>query len=228
MPTRIFSSQAHIRVTLGLLGLCASLGAAIAQAATLTDIHATGGLISGTLNGVPFTEQPWLLQGQADLSSAVYYDNYLGSPAWLAPASGVLVTIGVGGTPTALTGAWQIASIDLTTYAGIGLCRVSDCLGGAGLGNIEDFFVNLTTLETPYTKTGSAGVFNEDSYATNSGTLQVTEYTAESGTACIGEVSTCGQFAISGGGAVPEPATVGLLAAGLLGIGAGRKRLAAV
>lgn len=174
MTPELATQQARIRTTLGLLGFCALLGVSSAEAASLTNIELSGGLISGTLNSVPFTDQPWVLEGQGDLSTAVY-DPSLGVPAYFVSMSSVTITIGAGGTPTALSGNWQFTSGQVGLQGTTGFCDLigSGCFG-AGIAGAPELFFNPATVAVPLTETGTS-LFNDDAYS--SGLLVITSST---------------------------------------------------
>ena len=209
---------------LALLGVVALLGAQYSQAVTISDIRITGGLISGSLNSTPFTEQPWLLEGQADLSTATFDQQ---ENTYNVSLSSVTITIGASGNPTALSGTWQLLTFEFEGGGVAGFCERdgANCIGGGLVGSPQDLFFDPSTLSLPYSKSGNS-LFNTATYS--SGVLVVSADSSATGTMCIGAVANCGSFAVNGGGgsggSVPEPTTLALLSAGLLGACATRRQ----
>ncbi len=203
-----------------LLGLALVLALALmapaaAQAGQLLSYTLNGGNITGTLNGVAFSNASYTLTAVADtanLTTGVYGGIF---PYYFIPATTVTITVG-GLTPVDFTTlVWGPISIDYSAILGAGAGGIGFYDSGfttSGFGMIAASGGLYNNLSSPGSFTGLSGTPANAIYSTTGGDLIITDATNN-------QPST---FTIA---PVPEPAT--LVSAGLgggLALGLARRR----
>jgi len=204
-------------LSVGMIALACMLAVPSAADASTLTYTATGGIITGTLGGTPFTDATWSITGTANPTNVVtgtYFGvtfNFLAMTPLLTITTGsstlqaAIVTTGSTGQQVGVLS--LDASIELSGYGidGFGYLEgggssVSDFFGVVGLGLFTD-------LQTLFVGPGSQITNNLN---TNVGLFVVSDYTDQGAT-----------FTVSGGSpsSVPEidPNSLGSVLALVLG-----------
>ncbi len=202
-------------------GICllACLAASDTAQAGMRRYELSGGLISGTLNGVAFTNASWTISAEADTADIQYQAGEY--PVWYQiPTPTISIASGSSPLTANLTGDWSLQSRDynaaIANYASIYF--VNSVIPGEGFGAYisgENILSNLSTIAT---------------YSAGSGFNYARTYTTDVGNLFIASTSyNTGSFTVSPGAAVPEPSVNVLLgvAAGFAGFLGWRQRRAA-
>jgi hypothetical protein len=207
-------------LSVGLIALASMLAAPSAADASTLTYTATGGIITGTLGGTPFTDATWSITGTADPTNVVT-GTYLGFFPFNFLAMTPLLTITTGSSTlqaTVLTSGSTgqqvgVYSVDASLvqsgrgFGGFGYLEgdgstlFSDSLGLVGLGLYTD-------LQSPLSGSGEQRA--QGSFNTNIGLFDVIQPTNQDAT-----------FTVSGGSpsSVPEidPNSLGSVLALVLG-----------
>lgn len=196
-----------------LAAISATTLAAHAQQLSYTE---TGGNISGSLNGVSFSDATWQLTATADSSAATYYSvgGSIYAPVWALYVTPTL-TITSGSTVfTATLTGWDIESRDYSfgspgTAAAI-MFSAANADGNEGVEQgfsayLSGSFDNFVNLQSTGTFTGASG-FDGQTYSTSAGDLIITSDSGQPGTFNITAAP------------VPEPSTLCLSVLGGLGL----------
>ena len=208
-------------LSVGLIAFASMLAAPSAADASTLTYTATGGIITGTLGGTPFTDATWSITGTADPANVI--SGTSASPGGTIPfnflAMTPLLTITTGSSTLQAT---MVANGSIGQQVGVFSIDLSADLSGLGLdvfgylagdgSNLEDDLgvIGLelyTDLQSPFS--GSGGQLASD-FNTNVGLFVVSDST-DQGAA----------FTVSGGSpsAVPEidPNSLGSVLALVLG-----------
>ena len=186
-------------------GLALALGLGLAAAShsaqgAILQYTLSGGTITGTLNGSPFTSAVWSITATADTGNVINQNSTYNSISnWV---SAPLVTIGTG--QTALT----------ATLQNFGAYAYDDTAGGSSPNNsmfygFDDSSIGgaaylvsqggvYNDLKTIATVTGNVAFQPANNYSTNLGILKITGSTSGLGTLNVSAASST---------AVPEPGT---------------------
>jgi hypothetical protein len=215
-PITIMIRLSFQTLSVGLIALASMLAAPSAADASTLTYTATGGIITGTLGGTPFTDATWSITGTADPTNVV--SGTTGSPFGPLPfnflAMTPLLTITTGSSTlqativtTGSTGQQVgVFSVDAGaimsgySYDGFGYIEGDGSIG-QGFG-VEGFGL-YTDLQSSFFGSGSQSPSNNnlDNLDTNVGVFVVSDYTDQGAT-----------FTVS---AVPEPSTYAMALAGL-------------
>ena len=208
-------------LSVGLIAFASMLAAPLAADASTLTYTATGGIITGTLGGTPFTNATWSITGTADPTNVVSGTisgpvslpfNFLAMTPLLTITTGsstlqaTVVTTGSTGQQVGVFSADFGALLSGYTSTGFGYLD--------GNGSTTDNSISLagfglyTNLQSPFSGSGGQNVSNE--FNTSVGLFVMTDSTDQGAT-----------FTVSGGSpsAVPEidPNSLGSVLALVLG-----------
>ncbi|QYM79971.1 PEP-CTERM sorting domain-containing protein [Horticoccus luteus] len=204
MPSPPFMLPTSFSFRASLL-LC--LLAVSASAQTVLNYTATGGLISGSLNGTAFTDATWTATATADPATRVYTGGEV--PEWDIDALVSLTIADASNTFTVSLTGWTIFSIDYTAYFGEahGASGFYSDAGAIYIDSANGFL----SLDGPNGFTGTSGFDDQghSPYATSGGDLIIANSSNTQG----------GAFSVSAASPIPEPATwSALVGASVLGL----------
>ena len=223
-PGRLCCSISVLRITQRIhpfvaasLCLGAFFSSSIAKAELLS-YTLTGGLISGTLGGTPFTAANWTITATANSSAAQFLpqNSGTGGPIWapvwyqtVTPAISIASGTSVLTATLTGTGQWFLESRDYSVFGtpndgGVGFfySRIGEVEEGNGayIGGL----IGFNNLQTTGTVNGQSGFDNGaggiPGFSTSVGELFITSDTGAAGTFVT---------------AVPEPSTYAMALAGL-------------
>ena len=194
--------------------LAVTMLAAQAQQLSYTE---TGGNISGSLNGVGFSDATWTITATADSSTATFHaaGGSLYAPVWAIYVTPTL-TITSGSTMLSATlSGWDIESRDYSfnppSTAGAIMFANANADGNTGVELDRAAYVtgtsaNFNNLQSTGTFTGTSD-FDTQTFATSAGDLVISSDSAQPG-----------EFDISASNPVPEPSALSLSVLGGLGL----------
>ena len=202
------------KITALLAVITATTFAGRAQQLTYTE---TGGNISGSLNGVNFSDALWTITATADSSTATFYPvgGSIYAPVWALDVTPTLtITSGSTVLSATLTG-WDIESRNYSAFnppASSGVIMFSDA-NADGKTGVEQgsaaytagTSANFNNLQSTGTFTGTSD-FDTGTFATSAGNLIVSSDSGQPGV-----------FGITAA-AVPEPSALSLSVLGCLGL----------
>ncbi len=209
-------------LSVGLIALASMLAAPSAADASTLTYTATGGKITGTLGGTPFTDATWSVTGTGDPTTVVS-GTYSGEYPFYFIAMTPLLTITTGSSTLQATIVPVVVDL-VSDPVGVFSMDANSFITGYGLngfgsygGNGLTIYLSLigpglyTDLQTPLSFSGEQYVqYQIDNFDTNVGPFGLTGHTSQGAT-----------FTVSGGSpsAVPEidPNSLGSVLALVLG-----------
>ncbi len=180
----------------------------VAQAQQLSYTE-TGGNISGSLNGVNFSDATWTITATADPSTATFHTagGSIYAPVWAIFVTPTL-TITSGSTSLSATlNGWDIESRDYSfnppSAAGAMMFANANADGNTGVEMDRAAYITGTSadfndLQSTGTFTGTSD-FDTQTFSTSVGDLVISSDSAQPG-----------KFDISSSNPVPEPSALGL------------------
>jgi hypothetical protein len=208
-------------LSIGLIAFASMLAAPLAANASNLTYTATGGLITGTLNGTPFTDATWSITGTADPTTVVsgtYFGVAPGNFLAMAP----MLTIGTGSSTLQATLVTSgstgeqvgVFSMDFNAFLTGVSVDVFGYVYGDGSASVFGMGVEGSglyfDLQSPFSGTGAQNGGIDGTYYTDIGLLNITSHNSQVAT-----------FTVSGGSpsAVPEidPNSLGSVLALVLG-----------
>jgi hypothetical protein len=216
-PITIMIRLSFQTLSVGLIALAFMLAAPSAADASTLTYTGTGGIITGTLNGTPFTDATWSITGTANPTNVV--SGTISGEGPFGPYSFPFNFLGMTPLLTITTGSSTLQAIIVTTgstgqQVGVFSADLDTLLSGysvAAFGYLEgdgstitgalglNGFGLYTNLQSPFS--GSGGQDANNDFNTNVGLFVVTDGTDQGAT-----------FTVS---AVPEPSTYAMALAGL-------------
>jgi len=191
-------------LSLGLIAFASMLAAPSAANASTLTYTVTGGLITGTLNGTPFTNATWSITGTADPANVIsgtfsfgpksIPNNFLAMAPLLTIATGsstlqaTLVTTGSAGEQMGL-GSFDYGQVVAGLTSDVFISRPAN-------GQYINFAPTMglqgpgiyTTLQSPFSGTGVSAARNTN-YSTDIGILAITSGTGQAGTFTVSAAS---------------------------------------
>jgi len=173
------------------------------RAETMT-YTATGGLISGTLGGVTFTDAAWSITATADTANITQGNFSAAIPYYFLPASAVLTIDGF--SPVTFTspnfgvfsGDYSIVLSPNVALSGFADFNVSGNTSGLAAYGFNIF----TDLATPVTLNAESSIANKDyTFTTSGGDFVISADTGAPGTFSVESVpepSTCALLGVAG------------------------------
>jgi hypothetical protein len=177
----------------------------------------TGGNISGSLNGVNFSDATWTITATADPSTATYYPagGTIYAPVWSLFATPTITIISGSTTLSATLNGWDIESRNyfFNPPSRVGAIMFSDLTVDGRQGVELDYAAYITGTSANFNNLQSTGTFTGTSdfdlqtFATSAGNLIVNSDSAQPGT-----------FNITSAAPIPEPSVLSLSVLGGLGL----------